>query len=123
MKDSVFNYVHIKYNKHHKTIYYKVHTEYSYYSKRYDAMIVCPVGMSSDGATGALDINSFAWLVHDRLCDTGMFDHPTRKCTNWQASAVCSDVLKRDGNYMRSFTWRVATFLFGGGKARDNSMF
>lgn len=121
MKDSVFNYVHILYDQKKKTVYYRVHTEYRYYSLRYSKWIICPVGMRSDGATGALDIDSFAWLVHDMLCDTGEFADGS-KCNNWQASSVCSDVLKRDGFWFRARTWKCATWVGGGGKARKNGM-
>ena len=122
MTDSVFNYVYILYNKHTKKIFYEVHTPYSFYSERYKQWVTCHIGMISDGATGALDINSFAWLVHDRLCDTGMFDDGTL-CTNLQASSVCSDVLRRDGYWFRTYSWKLMTFLLGGGQARKNGMF
>ncbi len=121
MKDSVFDYVHIKWNKEKKQVYYIVHTEYRYFSVRYNAWVYCHVGMISDGATKAMDIDSFAWLVHDKLCNTGVFVCG-KICDNWKASNVCSDVLKRDGFRFRSFTWFAATWLFGGGKARKNGM-
>ena len=120
--DSVFDYVHIKYNCVTKKIYYEVHTPYSFYSERYNHWVTCHTGMVSDGATGALDINSFAWLIHDRLCDTGRWDDGTH-LTNWQASSVCADVLSRDGFYIRAITWKYTTFAIGGGKARTNGMF
>lgn len=119
--ECVYDFVHIKYNKRTKCVYYIVHTEYVYYSERYNKTIICPVGMVSDGATVALDIASFAWLVHDRLCNTGKFSDGS-ECKNWQASSVCSDVLKRDGFWFRARSWKYATFSFGGGKARKNGM-
>ena len=77
--------------------------------------------MRSDGATGALDINSFSWLVHDKICYEGKFSDGS-PCNNWQASQVLSDILKDEGKWFRSKTWFVATWLFGGGNARKNGM-
>jgi hypothetical protein len=93
-----------------------------YYSKRYNKRIVGKIGEFFDGATGGLDIDSRAWIVHDILCRDGTFNDGT-KCTNWQASVILSDILKEDGKWFRRYTWFAATFLFGGGKARENSMF
>lgn len=101
---------------------YRVMAPYVYISPRYNKTVVCPIGMTSDGATGAIDIDSMSWIVHDRLCDTGMFEDGT-PCTNWQASMILSDILEREGRHVRKFTWLITTFLFGGGKARDNGMF
>jgi len=122
MKESVFDYVNIIYNKDSDTVGYLVHTEYKYYSKRYKKWVVAHVDFPSDGATGALDINSFAWLLHDKLCVTGVFEGGT-VCNNWQASMVCSDILKRDGFWFRARTWKYMTWSFGGGEARKNGMF
>lgn len=101
---------------------YVVITELWYYSYKYGKWIVCNVGDISDGATGAYDINSFAWLFHDDLCNTGTFQDGT-PCTNWQASCIVSEILDLEGRYIRTKTWKYATFIFGGGKARDNGMF
>jgi hypothetical protein len=97
--------------------------EIKYFSFRYKKWVIVPEGYRSDGASGpASDIWSDAWWVHDVLCDRGTFEDGT-KCTNWQASRVLSDVLGGEGRWIRSKTWWFATFLFGGGKARDNGMF
>ena len=96
--------------------------EFTYYSKRYNKKITVPKGYKSDGATGAIDINSKAWWVHDILCEFGKFDDGT-PCNNLQASSVLSDILKSEGRWFRARSWFVATWLFGGGKARDNGMY
>ena len=93
----------------------------NYYSKRYDKVVIVPLGYESDGATGAIDIHSEAWWIHDKLCDTGVFEDGTL-CTNWQASQVLSDVLRKEGRWIRAQYWFTFTWLFGGGKARDNGM-
>ena len=93
-----------------------------YKSKRYGRWIVLEKYFDSDGATGAYDIDSFGWLMHDKLCNTGTFNDGTR-ITNWQASQILSDILWQEKRYIRSQTWKYATFVFGGDKARDNGMF
>ncbi len=90
-----------------------------YYSKRYNKYITVHKGYQSDGATGAIDITSDGWWVHDVLCDTGEFDDGT-KCTNWQASTILSDILRSEGRWLRAIYWFPATWLFGGGECRKN---
>ncbi len=106
-----------------------------YYSKRYKKTLTVPCGFWSDGATGAKDIKgphpvrvgpdvfykSRAWLVHDKLCNLGKWNDGSL-CTNWQASMVLHDILAKEGRWFRARSWFVGTWLFGGGKARDNSM-
>lgn len=94
----------------------------TYRSLRYGKTIVVPIGYPSDGATGAIDINSRAWWVHDYLCDTGKFSDGS-PCNNLQASTIISDILKAEGRWFRARTWFVATYLFGGGRARHNGMY
>lgn len=91
------------------------------YSSRYGKEVFVPAGRRSDGATGAWDIISEAWWVHDELCNIGKFkdDSP---CTNLQASTVLYDILRSEGYWFRARTWFTATLLFGGGKARDNGI-
>jgi len=96
--------------------------EIRYKSKRYGKWIILEHNFDSDGATGAYDINSFGWLLHDKLCKTGLFSDNTR-CNNWQASKVLSDVLDEEDRWFRKHTWFWATWVFGGGKARKNGMF
>ena len=90
---------------------------YIYYSKRYDKYITVPEGFLSDGATGAIDIDSDAWWVHDVLCKKTTFDDGT-KCTNWQASKVLSDILREQGYPLRTVYWKWMTYWFGGWKLR-----
>ncbi len=84
--------------------------------------VTVPAGYPSDGATGARDIDSDGWWVHDKLCDTGKFDDGSA-CTNLQASMILYDILKSEGRWFRARSWLVTTWLFGGGKARDNGMY
>ena len=99
-----------------------INTEtFRYFSPRYQKEVVVPAGYKSDGATGAIDISSKGWWVHDVLCDTGEWEDGT-PVSNWQASRVLSDILAEEGRYVRKYTWLWATWLFGGGKARENGM-
>ncbi len=100
---------------------YLLNTAIVYHSKRYNKTIVCPVGMESDGATGAFDIASRAWWIHDRACSDGCFSDGT-PMSNWQCSTLLYDVLKEEGRTFQSGYWRISTWLFGGGKARKNGM-
>lgn len=92
-----------------------------YYSPRYKKYVTVPDGYPSDGATGARDIASDSWWVHDKLCDTGLFDDGT-SCNNMQASLILYDILKSEGRWFRARTWLTMTWLIGGGKARKNGM-
>lgn len=93
-----------------------------YYSKRYNKYKSLPEGYQSDGATGAIDIISFAWWIHDILCEDGYWNDGT-KLTNWQCSMVIYDVLREEKRFLRDSPWLIMTFLFGGGEARKNGMF
>jgi len=92
-----------------------------YYSPRYKKWVIVPAGYKSDGATGAIDIYSDGWWVHDKLCDTGTWECGTL-CSNLQASTVLSDILRSEGRWLRAIYWWPATWLFGGGKCRENGM-
>ena len=101
---------------------YKAVGEFFYYSKRFKRSIKIEDGMRADGATGAIDIVSLAWWIHDKMCNTGRWADGT-KCTNWQASSVLSDILWSEGRWVRSIRWFFATFFLGGGEARKNGLF
>ena len=101
---------------------YVTTVEIWYKSKRYNKWIVLEKYFDSDGATGAYDINSFGWLMHDKLCNTGKFNDAST-CSNWQASKVLRDILDEESRWVRKHTWFWATWLFGGGKARKNGMY
>ena len=83
-----------------------------YRSPRYGKVITVETGFVSDGATGAYDIRSIGWWVHDKLCDTYQWDDGSR-CSNWQASVVLHDILKAEGRWFRCRSWFVATLIFG----------
>ena len=99
---------------------YQLNKSFVYYSERYDKHITVVAGIY-DGATGAMDITSASWYVHDQLCNTGKFDDGT-DCTNWQASQILQDILKAEGRWARARYWFWSTWFFGGGKARENGM-
>ncbi len=113
-------------------MHYTLNYTINYHSPRYNKNVTVPKGYVSDGATGAIDIQSEAWKVHDWLCGNylgtrpkppgGQWDDGT-PCTNWQASTVLSDILKAEGRWIRARYWWAATWLFGGGKARDVGMY
>ena len=88
----------------------------------YVKTITVPQGYISDGATGAMDIASRAWFVHDVLCQFGKWDDGT-KLSNWQCSQVLQDILVEEGRYWQSKRWFWATWVIGGGQARKNGMF
>lgn len=93
-----------------------------YYSAQYGKFITLHAGMESDGATGAFDIESLSWWVHDHICDNPVWDDGS-KITAWQAAHVLKDILLAEGRPMRSVLWSVTTFLFGCHEARKNGWF
>lgn len=122
MKESIYDYIEKIKTGSGKVIGYKVIKDKRYYSKRYQKFIyIKATDKPYDGATGAMDIDSFGWLFHDVLCRDGCFSDKS-KCTNLQASTVLSDILKDEGRWFRRGSWFIATWLFGGGKARKNGM-
>jgi len=100
---------------------YRCPIEIKYYSVRYDKYVTVPKNYPSDGATGGVDIFSISWWVHDKVCDTGEWDDGT-KINNWQASKVLQDILRSEGRPVRAVLWFWATWLLGGGEARENGM-
>ncbi len=111
---------------------YTLHAAIEYRSVRYGKTVTVPAGYKSDGATGAIDIFTDAWFVHDWLCGNylgsgprpvgGVWDDGT-KLTNWQCSTVLYDILMSEGHTIRAPFWRIATWLFGGGVCRKQGMF
>lgn len=120
--ESIFNYVDIIRADSGAVLGYRVKHNIAYYSKRYRKWVTVEAKDVSDGATGVKDIDSFSWVFHDELCEEGKFDDGS-KCNNWQASNVLSDILSDENRWFREYTWFVGTWLFGGGKARENGMF
>lgn len=101
---------------------YILEKEIVYYSPRYNRTITVPVGFGSDGATGAFDIDSESWWVHDKLCKECVWDDGTF-ATNWQASWVLSDILYNEGRWARAFYWGWTTFIAGCKNCQQNGMF
>jgi len=113
MKESIYQYI-----KQIKTgagvvIGYRVIKNKTYFSNRYLKSIeIKTTDKPYDGATGAMDINSFGWLFHDVLKRDKCFSGGST-CTNWQASQVLSDILKSEGRWFRARTWFFSTLLWG----------
>lgn len=122
LTESVFDFIQPILADDDTVLGYEVKQELTMYSTRYKKWITVKAGVKSDGATNAFDIDSFCWIFHDQLCNTGMFNDYSA-CNNLQASSILSDILQDEGRYFRRFTWFVATWIGGGGKARDNGMF
>jgi len=93
----------------------------TYYSPRFNRSLTVPLGFFSDGATDAPDIDTDAWWFHDVACRYGVWDDGT-KIDNFTASTVLGDILWQDKFWFRSVYWWWATYLFGGGAARENGM-
>lgn len=102
-------------------IRYKLNEGFTYHSPRYNKSVTVPAGKISDGATGTFDIVTRGWWVHDQVCDTGRWDDGS-KVSNWQASQVLQDILTEEGRVTQGMRWFWATWLRGGGKARENGM-
>jgi len=89
---------------------YILDEDYTYYSPRYDKVVKLYAGMLSDGATWAIDIETAGWWVHDELCKSGKFRDLT-PCSRWQGSMILSDILKAEGQNVRTLVWRYATYI------------
>ena len=100
---------------------YECLEDYVYCSPRYNKFICIPKGFYSDGATWAFDITTLGYWVHDYICRYGVWCDGT-PVNNWQASTVLSDILREEGRPIRAQYWRIFTWLFGGGAARENGM-
>ena len=120
--ESIWDYVDKIRAGDNKILGYRLKENIAYYSLRYGKWVGAEKGDRSDGATAAKDLNSFGWIFHDELCNDGTFEDGS-KCTNWQASHILTDIMKTEGYWFRTRSWFVATWLFGGGKARDNGMY
>ena len=84
--------------------------DFLYYSRRYNKYVKLEAGMRSDGATGARDIISAAWWVHDELTESYTWRDGT-ECTRWQSSNVIADILKDEGHWFIDGFWKYATML------------
>lgn len=77
---------------------------------------------TSDGATGAWDIESWAWWFHDLACKRPAWDDGT-PITAWQAAMILNEILWWEGRTLRGFGWPAATFLMGCYETRKNGWF
>lgn len=121
LDESIYNYVDIKPRKSKgffgklfgKTTFdYVVTNSVTYYCKRYNKFIEVKVSDIFDGATGAMDIDCFGWLIHDVLKRDKCFQDGS-KCSNLQASHILSDILKQQGYNIRARTWFITTLAWG----------
>ncbi len=85
---------------------------FTYESKRYGKFVTVEKGEKSDGASGAFDINSRSYIVHDVLKKYQLWDDGS-KCTNKQASYVIYDILKSEGSWFRARSWYYSTLAWG----------
>ena len=109
----------IKYHWDQRVKRYICDETYRYFSPRYKKWVVIYEGDDSDGATGAFDIRSSAWFIHDKLCEKACWQDET-PVTAWQAAQVLSDILWDEGRWARSVYWKWSTFLFGCKAPREN---
>lgn len=100
---------------------YRILVDMALYSKRYKKTTTAFAGFEMDGATGAQDILTRAWVHHDWLTASGLrkdmpgitcWDDGT-SCTRWQSSMVLYDCLREDGYWMRAPFWCVVTWVAG----------
>lgn len=91
---------------------YECDEPYLYWSHRYQKSVFIRKGTVRDGASGAIDVHSSAWWVHDQLCADGVWFDGT-DVTPWQAATVLKDILKEEGFWFRQYTWWLMTYLFG----------
>ena len=91
---------------------YRLLEQIEYFSERYEKWVVVEVGFVSDGATGAADLTTRAWWLHDKVCVTKKFADGSR-CNRWQGSMILSDTLWEDGYRPQAILWFVPTLLGG----------
>ena len=108
------NNVKIEYHKENGK--YICDETFIYFSDRYYRSVTVRKGFKSDGATGAKDIKSNAWWVHDVVSRYNKFDDGF-ECTVLQSSFILHDILKSEGFYISAKTWFVATLI---GRHIDN---
>ena len=100
---------------------YELLSDFIYYSPRYLEVVIVKKGLY-DGATGAMDITTKAWWVHDQICKDPYF-RSGKPITAWQASCILHDVLNDEGRWFRKYSWQYSTFLFGCKLAKKNGWF
>lgn len=88
-------------------------------SERYGKKVVIREGTVRDGATGAWDIVSLSWWIHDQLCADGHWADGS-DVSPWQAASVLGDILRAEGRWARATYWKWATYLLGCKKSRGD---
>jgi len=104
--------------KIHSSGKYELLEDFLYISPRYMKHIMIRKGYY-DGATGAIDITTKAWWIHDQICNKPFWNDGT-PITAWMASRVLYDVLNEEKRYVRKHTWSFFTFAFGCDLAKEN---
>ena len=105
--------------KHRHDGLYEAGMDWKHWSDRYRKWVKVRKGQVRDGATGAMDIDTLAWWVHDQLCADGCWADGT-DVTPWQAASVLGDILRSEGRWFRATTWKYTTLLFGCRRAYEN---
>lgn len=113
----------IRYRKRSDGLYVCTET-YRWHSSRYGESITVYEGTVRDGASGAINIRSSSWWVHDEICarEPPQWDSGN-PISAWQAAATLSDVLASEGRWARAIYWRWSTFMLGCKAARKNGWF
>lgn len=101
---------------------YEAQEMWRYKSPRYGKWVKIKRGQVRDGASGAWDITSLSWWVHDQLCADGKWEDLS-PVTAWQCANVLRDILRSEGRLLRGYYWHWATFLFGCKRPRKNGWF
>lgn len=85
---------------------YVVHKEYKWASRIFKKTVICEYDFESDGATYAPDIDSYYWLVHDKLKKTRKW-YDGKHCPNWKASVCAAEILYNEKRHL----WVAPVFL------------
>lgn len=111
----------IKYRKRPDGLY-ECTEAYVYHSLRYDKYVYVEQGQVRDGASGAFDIKSTSWWVHDQLCADACWGDES-PVTAHQCSQVLQDILWAEGRWFRAVYWKWATLALGCKAPRKNGWF
>ena len=91
---------------------YVVVKEIKWRSKIFKKTVICGAGFESDGATYAPDIDSFSWVIHDKLKVTRKW-YDGSHCANWKASVVIAEILIEEKRYFTAPLWFFGTLVYG----------
>lgn len=91
---------------------YIVFKEYKWTSRIFKKTVIVEVGFESDGATYAPDIDSYSWLIHDKLKKTRKWYDGTH-CSNWKASVAIAEILIEEKRYFTAPVWFFGTLIYG----------